>query len=126
MILYGVVETGLGDFGKWISVLQAQYERKTGMHLYPGTLNVRLPNESRLPEDCCRLEAAEYGGTVSVNIVPCTIFGRHAVILRTDRNNTGEGTHPRNIVEIASDIRLRDRYNLKDGDPVSIEIEDKC
>lgn len=92
------------------------------MRLYPGTLNVDLPSEYSLPADVMRLEAHEYGGRVSVSIVPCRIFDRQAFILRTDENERGTGHHPRNIVEIATDVRLRDLYGLRDGDWVEIEI----
>jgi riboflavin kinase, archaea type len=122
MILQGVVESGIGNFGTWIALLQDHYERKTGMLLFPGTLNIRLKQAFELPEDCCRLEAEDYEGTVSVNIVPCTILGRKAVILRTDKNDSGEGDHPRELVEIATDIGLRARYGLRDGDFVSITV----
>jgi riboflavin kinase, archaea type len=122
MILQGIVESGIGNFGTWIALLQDHYERKTGMLLFPGTLNIRLNQAFELPEDCCRLEAEDYDGTVSVNIVPCTVFGRNAVILRTDKNDSGEGDHPREIVEIATDIGLRATYGLRDGDVVSITV----
>ena len=122
LILQGIVETGMGDFGHWIARLSSHYEMKTGMCLYPGTLNLRLSKPFNLPKNCSRLEAEEYGGTVSVNSVPCTIFGRQAVILRTDKNDSGEGTHSREIIEIATDIGLRDTYGLRDGDVVSISI----
>ncbi|MFC2078387.1 DUF120 domain-containing protein [Candidatus Bipolaricaulota bacterium] len=124
MIIRGVVETGVGDFGKWIAKLSPHYRRKTGLALYPGTLNVRLPNAFDLPDNRIRLEADEYGGTVSANIVPCTILGRHAVILRTDANDAGMGRHPREVVEVATDVCLREIHDLHDGDMVSIEIDD--
>jgi riboflavin kinase len=76
-----------------------------------------------VPQVCIRLEAHEYGGSVSVNIVPCWIRGRRAFILRTDNNESGTGRHPRSVVEIASDVKLRDEYNLKDGDEISIQVE---
>ena len=98
------------------------YERKTGMRFYPGTLNVELSRPYSLPPDVTRLEANEYGGSVSVSIVPCRIFDRRAFLLRTDQNEQGTGHHPRNIIEIATDIRLRDVYQLKDGDWVEIEF----
>jgi len=41
-ILRGRVRTGRGDFGKWIGRLQSHYREKTGLSLYPGTLNVEL------------------------------------------------------------------------------------
>jgi CTP-dependent riboflavin kinase len=92
------------------------------MRLYPGTLNLELTVEYSLPVDVIRLEAAEYGGRVSVSIVPCRIFDRPAFLLRTDQNEQGTGHHPRNIIEIATDVRLRDLYRLRDGDWVEVEF----
>src|SRR5436190_1846325 len=37
--LRGKVVTGRADFGQWIERLSNLYERKTGMRLYPGTLD---------------------------------------------------------------------------------------
>src|ERR1039458_3909533 len=122
-VLRGKVESGIGDFGRWIEKLEAHYECKTGMKLYPGTLNIRLAEPYTVPAGCARLEASEYGGSVSVSIVPCWVFGRRAFILRTDGNEGEEGTHPRTVVEIASDVKLRDEYHLVDGDEVFIEVE---
>lgn len=121
-ILRGRLVSGLGDFGYWIDRLGDHYERKTGMRLYPGTLNVELEAAYSLPLHPMRLEAHEYGGRVSVNIVPCRIFGRPAFLLRTDQNENGTGHLPRNLIEIATDIRLRDAYSLKDGDSVEVEL----
>jgi riboflavin kinase, archaea type len=63
--------------------------------LFPGTLNVQLAEEYSIPANATRLEGEEYGGTVSINIVPCRIFEEGAVILRTDANESGEGLHPK-------------------------------
>ena len=118
----GKVVTGSGNFGFWIERLNHLYEQKTGMRLYPGTLNLALDSSYSIPAGVVRLEANEYGGRVSVNIVPCRIFGRRAFLLRTDENELGTGHHPRNIIEIATDIRLRDAYTLEDGDWVEVEL----
>lgn len=83
------------------------------MRLYPGTLNVELSSPYSLPPDAIRLDANEYGGSVSVSIVPCRIFDRRAFLFRTDQNERGTGHHPRNIIEIATDIRLRDAYQQR-------------
>jgi len=122
-VLRGKVENGIGDFGQWVEKLSVHYERKTGMKLYPGTLNIRLTNPYTVAPGCIRLEAHEYGGTVGVSIVPCRVLGRRGFILRTDANNEGTGRHPPAVVEIASDVKLRDEYNLADGDEVSVEVE---
>ena len=97
MLLRGCVVSGMGSFSYWIDKLQEHYLRKTGMRFYPGTLNVRLDAPYSLPKRVIRLEASEYGGTVSVNMVPCVIRipgqvihgqigGRQAFLLRTDAN----------------------------------------
>jgi riboflavin kinase len=83
----GKVESGVGDFGQWVEKLSAHYERKIGMKLYPSTLNIRLPDPYTIAPGCIGLEAHEYGGTVSVSIVPCRVLGRRGFILRTDANN---------------------------------------
>jgi len=119
----GRVVSGLGDFGVWIARLGDLYESKTGMRLYPGTLNVELTSEYSLPTEVIRLEAGEYGGRVSVSMVPCRVFDRRAFVLRTDQNEQGTGHHPRNIIEIATDIRLRDVYHLADGDWVDVDFD---
>ena len=120
--LRGRVVSGLGNFGHWIDRLSSFYEQKTGMRLYPGTLNLELSADYSLPADVIRLEAAEYGGTVSVSIVPCRVLDRCAFLLRTDQNEKGIGHHSRNVIEIATDVRLRDLYQLKDGDWREIEV----
>jgi len=121
-VLRGRVVSGKGDFGRWIERLSSLYEQKTGIRLYPGTLNIELPSEYSVPAQIIRLEANEYGGTVSVSIVPCRIFGRRAFLLRTDQNESGSGHHPRNVIEIATDVRLRDEYQIDDGDWVDVEV----
>ncbi len=124
-VLRGKVVSGMGNFSYWIEKLSEHYQRKTGMKLYPGTLNVQLEQSYTLPERVTRLEAHEYGGAVSVNIVPCSIQGRAAFILRTDANEQGHGHHPRTIVDVATDVKLRDHFGLKDGDMVEIDTMDE-
>jgi len=122
--LRGKVVSGMGNFSYWIEKLEEHYYQKTGMHLYPGTLNVQLDEPFSLPPEVTRLEAEEYNGTVSVNLLPCLILGRRGFILRTDANEQGRGHHPKTIVEVATDVRLRDYFQLADGDQVEIEIQD--
>ena len=114
--------TGVGNFSYWIEKLQEHYREKTGMRLFPGTLNIELEEPFELPGGRGRLEAGEYGGTVSVSIVPCKVFGRAAVILRTDKAD-GE-PESRKIIEVACEVKLRERHRLRDGDWVEVEVAD--
>ena len=121
-VLKGVVVSGMGNFSFWLEKLASFYTQKTGMRLFPGTLNLRLAEPYSLPAEVIRLEKEEYGGTVSVNLLPCTVFSRRAFLLRTDKNEAGQGDHPKNIIEIATDIKLRDAYQLNDGDEVEVQV----
>jgi riboflavin kinase len=121
-ILRGVVVSGMGNFSFWLEKLESYYTQKTGMRLFPGTLNLRLDQPYSLPADVIRLEKEEYGGTVSVSMVRCRIFDRPAFLLRTDANEAGRGHHPKNVIEIATDIKLRDLYHLRDGDEVEVHL----
>jgi riboflavin kinase len=122
VVLRGVVRAGLGNFGLWIAKLQEYYRAKTGMTLFPGTLNLELAESFAMPQGALRLEGHEYGGTVSVSILPCRVLGRRAFILRTDANEQGTGHHPRTLIEIATDVKLRATYGLEDGDSVDVEV----
>jgi CTP-dependent riboflavin kinase len=55
-------------------------------------------------------------------IAPCTINTVPAFVLRTDANENDVGDPGRNIVEIASEFRLRDMFDLQDGDRVVLEL----
>jgi len=49
MKLVGIVRSGIGDLGQWIAKLADRYENKTGMRLFPGTLNIHLKEEYKVP-----------------------------------------------------------------------------
>lgn len=92
------------------------------MRFFPGTLNIQLDEPYDLPANVIRLEKEEYSGSVSVSIQECSIFGRKAFILRTDGNASDNGDYPRTIIEIATDVKLREYYSLKDDDVVDVKL----
>ena len=119
MILKGRVHSGKGDCAYWLAKLESFYTNKTGMKLFPGTLNVHLLEGTyELPHDCLRLDKEEYGGAVSGKIGKCKIFVKPAFILRPGENP------PQSLLEIATDIKLREAYKLQDGDIVEVEVAD--
>ena len=96
---------------------------KTGVRLYPGSLNVELDDDWHAGIHRLRLEPPEY--PIGLSIVPCNIQGLDAFILRTDKNDRGDGDHAPNVVEVAAAVRLRDALDLEDGDRVEIILEDE-
>jgi riboflavin kinase len=89
-ILRGKVVSGMGNFSYWIEKLHGHYFRKTGMKLFPGTLNVQLDQPYVLPKQIIRLEGEEYGGSVSVNIVPVRYWGRVRLFFAPMQMRTAE------------------------------------
>ena len=125
LILRSEIRTGVGNFSYWLDKLEPYYTPKTGMRLFPGTLNVHLTSGSyRTPTSALRLEKEEYGGRVSVSIVPCKIAGRKAFTLRPDTDTGKYEDPPEKILEIATDVNLRDTYKLKDGDVIEVEASE--
>jgi CTP-dependent riboflavin kinase len=62
---------------------------------------------------------------VAFSIVPCTINGIRAFIVRTDKNDRGDGDHPPTVIEVAAAARLRDALNIEDGDEVDVVVLDE-
>jgi riboflavin kinase, archaea type len=122
MMLRGRVTGGIGDLARWMTVHADLYEAKTGVRLYPGSLNLELDRPWHVGTERIRLEPPEYG--VGLSIVPCTIDRLDAFIVRTDKNDGGEGDHPPHILEVAAAVRLRDALGLENGDEVEIIVPD--
>jgi riboflavin kinase, archaea type len=126
LVLKGKVKSGKGHFSwvmKNISGLWDLYKQKSGLTIFPGTLNVELAEDFSIPQNSKRIEASEYGGTVSVSFCECEIEKIKGLIIRTDKNESGKGDHPKTIIEIAAEENLRKELNLEDGDEVQILVE---
>ena len=67
MILEGRVSDGLGTAAPWFVPYREAYERKTGLKVFPGTLNLNIDRELRLLDPAygahlISMTSAEYGG----------------------------------------------------------------
>ena len=118
----GTVRSGRGDFAQYIARFGGAYAATCGVTLYPGTLNVEIDREWRVPAGVPKLTPDDYDGQVVVYVVPCLFMGEPAFVLRTEANERGDGDHPRTIVEVASARRLRDAFGLIDGSPVELAL----
>ena len=125
----GAVFTGLGEGAYYISLngYRKQFVRKLGFDPYPGTLNLRLtsPLDRMVRDTLEKLPGIEiegfedghrtYGGAKCFMAKINSVDGAVLVLERT--------SHDDSVLEVIAPVRLRDRLNLKDGDPVKVGIE---
>ena len=121
MILEGKVVKGLGKAKKFINMMDEAFYKKTNVHLYPGTLNIKLESNYNLAIDYL-IKPEEYGGTFNVQIQKCELLGEIAYIVRSEKNIKSDGDYNLDIIEIVSDVNFRKKYNLKDGEQVEIRL----
>ncbi len=128
--LVGRVTSGLGEGRYYMSIQEyrTQFLSKLGFDPYPGTLNVVLRPEclrNRLLLDKVpgiTIEGFEKNGRKfgSVKCFRAVINERQDVpcaVLIIEKTHHGP-----EIVEIVSPVRLRDVFNLRDGDEVVIDV----
>lgn len=121
MMYNGKIKSGMGNASFWVNKISSIFKEKYGIELFAGTLNVELEKEFVL-RNTETILPNEYGGKYKVLIQKCSILGEDAYIVRPENNNVLGGDHPLNIIEIVSEKKLRDKYDLKDNDKVIIEI----
>lgn len=121
-VLRGRVISGVGDLANRMMDYADLYEAKTGVHLYPGSLNVVLGDPWHVGSNAIRVEPPEC--PVAFSIVACTIGEIGAFIVRTDKNDRGAGDHPPTVIEVAAAARLREALSIEDGDEVDVVVLD--
>lgn len=128
-ILRGRVESGENDASKWLSLFNSEYSRKLGMPVFPGSLNLRLERPfdwlaSRYQPHIITFGRREYGGERDILLLPCALVtcGRRAAFLWTAIHPT-LGVGEVDVLEIVSDVKLRDAYRLTDGSVVEVELD---
>lgn len=124
MILEGQVIKGMGKAKKFITMMAEPFYNKTGISLFPGTLNIKLNKPYNLSIDYI-IEAEEYGGNFNVQIQKCKALQEDAYIVRSEKNTANTGDYKQDVIEIVSNTNFREKYNLKDEDLIEIEISYK-
>ena len=127
-LLRGKVEPGENDASKWLSLFNAEYSRKLGMPVFPGSLNLRLDQPfdwlaPRYQPSIIRFGQEEYGGERDILMLPCILASlgrRRAFLWRPIHPPLGAGMA--DIVEIVANVKLRDTYELTDGTLVEVEL----
>ncbi|MCI4372695.1 MAG: DUF120 domain-containing protein [Thermoplasmata archaeon] len=124
----GKVASGLGEGRYYLSQpgYLVQFSERLGYTPYPGTLNVRLTAEalrksslvsdwSGLRIDGFQASGRTFGGATCF---AARMNGRACHLIHPDR------THYKDVVEFVAADCLRDKLHLKDGDSVTIDLEE--
>lgn len=128
--LHGRIQSGKGDASRWLRKFNTAYARKVGHPIFPGSLNIALPE----PFDWFSSENArrtvwfgrdEYGGERDILLIPCRLIslaGEPAWLwtpttAARDREDSW-------VIEIVASRPLRADFGLVDGAAVEIELFD--
>lgn len=96
------------------------YQQESNMNLVPGTLNLRLTEDFKIPEGSVYISPERIKPIEKergVTIVPARIRAENVMILIPDRP-----IYKKNIIEIIAPFNIRQKFCLKDGDGVEVEI----
>ncbi len=124
----GRVQAGKGDASRWLALFNEAYSRKLGGAVFPGSLNLALDRAFDWFHPAyeayivwCGHE--EYGGERDILLLPCrlqTPDQRLAWLWTTTTAVRGGGKSW--VVEVVSDVRLRDAYSWVDGSMVELTL----
>lgn len=126
----GRVQSGTGNASHWLTRCNAEYARKIGMAVFPGSLNIALgaPFDWFAPDVVQRtvtFDGPEYGGERDILLVPCRLenLDDELAWLRTTTTTACSRTDS-SVVEIIGSRSLRAVFQLIDGSPVIIRLLD--
>lgn len=131
--LYGHVITGLGEGQYYIAKegYMSQFRDRLDFKPFPGTLNVRLTDQSAQMRDNMDIiqpmmihgfndGERSFGG---VKCYPVEIEGMKGAVIIPDRTH-----YPADLLEIIAPVKLREMLGISDGDEVKIVVRNtqKC
>lgn len=106
MKIKGIVKKGSGDSSQWMPTYIPW--------LFPGTLNLRLQGK-KPPLIWTQIIETAYGNPCK--IAPCKINGYDAFIILPPMVR-----ETRSKIEVGATFKIRKKFNLQDGDEVTIEF----
>ncbi len=117
MRIEGIVVSGFKEGSRYVKIYKEKIKNLINKDVYEGTLNVKIDFDVKKIKfkDPLRIDCFENFG--AVYIVNCKLNGEGAFIIIPEK------TKHKNIIEIISNVSLREKYKFKDGDKVFIEFE---
>ncbi len=126
LVIKGLVSSGIGEGRYYMSLdgYRRQFIEKLGFDPYPGTLNLKLSKDQIL----LKLELEKKEGIIingfkaenrtfgSVKAFKCKMKNLDCAIILPER------THHSDVIEIIAPVNLREKFGLKDGDLIEVEV----
>lgn len=115
MEITGSVMTGIGEGALYVRRYSEWLEEKLGFRPFPGTLNLIV---SRQPASFPLLVVPKGEGLFTVKCAPASINGEvEGAVVRPGKTRHGD-----DVLEVLAPVNLRERFNLKDGDEVTVSL----
>ena len=129
IVISGRVQSGENDASRWLDKFNEPYSKKTGMAIFPGSLNLALDKNFDWFKPACQAKVIwfgkeEYGGERDIFLLPCKLInlGNKNAFLWTPTTAAKDRPDPW-VVEVITDVKLRDAFSLRDGSIVQIELD---
>lgn len=126
--LAGRIWSGKKDASYWLQRFHAPYYRKTGINIFPGSLNLELEcgfdwYAKQYQPYIVWFGREEYGGERDILLLPCILPKLDAKQAFLWSTTTAAHDRPnKNLIEVITDVPLRASYGLVDGDAVVVEL----
>jgi len=126
--LEGRVQSGQGDAARWLSLFNAAYSKKVGMPIFPGSLNLGLPEPfdwfaPDIERRTVRFDGTEYGGERDILLVPCVLqnLANEPAWLWSTTTAARDRSDPW-VIEVIAAKNLRESFGLKDGALIEVKL----
>ena len=127
IIITGKAMSGVGE-GRYYVSLQGyrdQFIKKLNFDPFPGTLNIKINKEHLYfrrkldEEEGIKIEGFSTKDRTfgEVKAFRCKVDGIEGAVVLPQRTH-----YPADVIEVISEVRIRDKLNLKDGDTVNVEV----
>jgi riboflavin kinase len=125
LIVKGRIESGIGEGKYYMSIkgYKSEIKKRFDFLPYPGTLNLRIKEE-----DLSKVYNSPFSVIEGFSTKKRTYGSLKCKKVMINDNINGaiiipeRTSHPNNIVEIISDVHLRDRLQLKDDDELKFRL----
>ncbi len=130
MIIRGTVFSGLGQGGFFTQLdwVKQQFQHKLGFVPFPGTLNLKVDQES--VDVVNKLRAREGIDIVppspdfcQAKSFPISIRGIGAAIVLPEAEHFTKDVHSSDVIEVIAPVNIKKTLSIQDGDQLTITIE---